>query len=127
VRVLLCERNELLRNLLLELLADEGVSVVVCSSLQEINAALASDASSVVLTDSWLPSRVEVSEAEVDEIRRLAERCGVVVTTARSWPGRTGAPDLGERVAFVPKPYDLDDILAALQRVAHATLERLEI
>jgi hypothetical protein len=46
---------------------------------------------------------------------QLAGRTIVVVTTGRAWAQRGAANGLGPRVIVVPKPYDLDAVLDAVQ------------
>ncbi|MDQ3810793.1 MAG: hypothetical protein M3336_10930 [Chloroflexota bacterium] len=120
-RVLLFERNPLLASVLVELFGDEGIAVTMCQSLADIELALLAHPSGVIVTDSWSDDLAsQLSPTEAAALRQLGTRTGVVLTTGRTWARQAHEIDLGERVAVLSKPYELDDLLAALQRVGLA-------
>jgi DNA-binding NtrC family response regulator len=115
-RVLLCEHDTALSRILVDVLTDEDVEVVECASLEDIDAALLAYPGSLVLTDSWTGSwRAVLSDAERENMNRLAEQTTVIVTTGRSWASNPTGQRLHSRIKVIPKPYDLDEIIEAIR------------
>jgi DNA-binding response OmpR family regulator len=125
--VVLCERHAALAGLLREFLSEAGFSLTVCACLAEIEAVLDHDPSAVVVTDRWGDGRPSRGQADLQELRQLAARTGVVLTTAWISPAHLPALDmlgLGEALRVIAKPYTLDELLAAIQSVMAAHWRR---
>jgi CheY-like chemotaxis protein len=121
-RVLLFEDDPVLMSVLLELLSDEDIDVTRCESLEEIQVAVGEHPGAVVVSDFWSEtSSVKLGEPERAEIQALGKTASVILTTARWWGARLGdESQFGETVLVIPKPYDLDQLLAAI-RIASAS------
>jgi len=114
--VLLCEHDPHLGRILMEALEDEHFEVLPCTTIEDIECALDDYPRAIVLTDSWTDSwQPDLSATERAAMMQLAGRTIVVVTTGRAWAQRGAANGLGPRVIVVPKPYDLDAVLDAVQ------------
>jgi DNA-binding NtrC family response regulator len=125
-RVLLCESDVVLANILVELFADEQVDVTLCGSLADIEQALSDYPESVVITDSWMDCRRgQLSRAERAGFDQLADRTAVIVTTAWSWAANAAELNLRPEITVVPKPYDLDQLLNCLRAALETTVDRL--
>jgi DNA-binding NtrC family response regulator len=114
--VLLCESDDALRSVLQYLFADEGIEVMLCASLEEIEQRLAVEQHAVVVTDSWTGSVRHLSASDREGLTRVASSAPVVLTTARPWTADVAALGLGEAVMVLDKPYDLDDLLACVRQ-----------
>jgi hypothetical protein len=114
--VLLFEDDPVLMAVLLDLLSDEDSDVTRCESLEEIQVAVGEYPGAVVVSDFWSEtSCVKLGEPERAEIQALGKTASVILTTARAWGARLGdKSQFGETVLVVPKPYDLDQLLAAI-------------
>src|SRR5262249_38689131 len=115
-RVVLCEHDQQLAGILIEVLADEHVAVTSCASLQEIEAELDLHPDAIVLTDSWTDSwQPNLSALERSDIACLAARTAVVITTGRAWAQRAAEAGLGPNVTVICKPFELDDLVNAVR------------
>ncbi len=115
-RVLLCANDSALNRILFDVLTDEDVEVVECASLADIDAALLAYPGSLVVTDSWTGSwHAVLSDAEREDLNRLAEQTTVIVTTGRSWASNPTGQRLHPRVKVIPKPFDLDEVIEAVR------------
>jgi DNA-binding response OmpR family regulator len=116
---LLCEDDAALESILVKFFSDEQIDVNCCTSLAEIQVAVRDDPSAIVVSDcSSEGSRGRISAREYDEIVALGRVATVIVTTARSWAAGVSVLSLGERVAVIPKPYDVDQLLDAIRVAA---------
>ena len=86
------------------------------SSFEEVRVAAAHAEADVVVADFWGGSQRTLPQSERDEIRELCSYCPVVLLTGRTWASETSAEELGTH-ALIRKPFDLDDLLRAVQRV----------
>ena len=119
VRVLLCEHDPALESVLLDLFAEEEIDVVPCSSYGELEAGTRAHPDAVVVSDSWVEGGLaQLTELEREQLRTLGSRTPVIMTTGRDWAKAGSAPGLGERVIVIPKPYDIDDLVAAIRAAA---------
>jgi DNA-binding NtrC family response regulator len=115
-RVLLYEDDAALASILVTLFSDEQIDVRQCTSLKEIQAALRDDPSAIVVSDSWSHGTDgRITTCDHDEIVALGRIARVIVTTGRSWSAGASSLSLGERVAVIAKPYDIDDLLEAIR------------
>ena len=116
-RVLLHEHDPTMAWLLVEVFADEGIDVISCASLEEINIALHEHPDAIVVSDPWSRStRPDLSDDERDTIADLAARARLILTTTRQWGLRSADLSLGDSVTVIPKPFDLDILLHAVRR-----------
>ena len=111
--VLLFE-DSVLEGVLFDLLSDEGYAVTRCSSIQEVEDALLAHPGAVALCDDWSTSDFYVlSDEHRAEIKRLSEKCPLIMISGRVWAAHEKG-DLGQTL-FLGKPFDLDDLLAAVR------------
>lgn len=116
IRILLVEDEELIRLLMAEVLADEGFEVTDAATADEAATLLdGPDGFDLLLTDVQMPGTLD----GVALARRFRDRHPggpVVYVTGR--PESLGpAGHLGERDAFVRKPYGPGEIIAVLRRL----------
>lgn len=110
-RVIVFEDDVAQKVLLLDLFADEGYTVDACPTIQDVYAAITKYPQAVVVADSWSSiGHEQLAEPERREIEDLGSRAPLILTTARSW-GRHIAPGQLGKVAVLPKPFDLNDLL----------------
>lgn len=115
-RVLLCEPDPVLAQILSDLFAEEHLEVIGCQSLGAIEDTLVRYPEAVVVTEAWTDRRQRaLSPRQQDELRQLSQRALVIVTTAHAWIQHVRELDLGDRVVVVPKPYDLDALVEAVR------------
>jgi len=125
--VVLCERHAALAGLLKEFLSQAGFGLTVCTCLAEIEAVLDHDPAAVVVTDRWGDGRPSRGQANLQELRRLAARTGVVLTAAWISPAHLAALHVlgvGDALRVIAKPYTLDELLAAIRSVTAAHRRR---
>jgi DNA-binding NtrC family response regulator len=116
-RVLLCEHDPIMAWLLVEVFRDEGIEVITCASLDEINAALRQHPDAVVVSDPWSRStHPDLSAAERHAIAELAERARLILTTTRQWALQAERLTLGDGVTVLAKPFDLDELVRAVRQ-----------
>jgi two-component system, NtrC family, nitrogen regulation response regulator NtrX len=105
-RVLLLEDDPALRELLGDVLAEDGHQVRACASRGELRALAEGGSGDLALVDAWGASHQALSDEERLEISELAEAVPTIMVTGRSWAEMTGAEELG-LVAIVRKPLDV--------------------
>ena len=114
-RVLLCQHDPVMASLLVEVFREEGIEVISCASLEEINARLRQHPDAVVVSDPW--SRSAQPDLPADErhtIVELAARARLILTTTRQWALQSDGLPL-DGVTVLPKPFDLDELLHAVR------------
>jgi PleD family two-component response regulator len=87
-RVLVLEDDPVFRDLLVELLADEGFEVALCDSYAAVREAARDPATGIVLADFWGTSHARLTPCERDQIRELASQTPTILLTARAWGRR---------------------------------------
>ncbi len=117
VHVLLLEDDAALRGILSDALGSEGYAVETVVSYRDLQARVHELDSVVVLADFWGVSSRELSDDEREEIRALASACRLVLVTGRAWAAPTDVEQIGV-TAVLRKPFDLDDLLRTVERVA---------
>ncbi|MBI2756985.1 MAG: hypothetical protein HYX52_09785 [Chloroflexi bacterium] len=116
--VLLLEDDLLLREMVHELLTEEGFTVTCCDSLNALHAALDAAPNALVISDSWTNTDHQfLSEQQRQEIAALSERASVILTTGRMWAHSLRGDEIGN-VTVMPKPYDIDQLLALVEAKA---------
>jgi DNA-binding response OmpR family regulator len=118
-RVLVWEDDAALRSLLLDLLADDGYVVTVCSSLVELQTAATQRLGDVAVADSWGPSHLALNGDERKQIGQLGRHVPTVLLSSRGWAHKTTAAELGVS-ALLLEPMDIDDFSTAVRAVAPA-------
>jgi DNA-binding NtrC family response regulator len=110
-RVIVFEDDAAQKLLLLDLFTDEGYAVDACPTIQDVYVAITKYPQAVVVADSWSSIAHEhLAEPQRREIEDLGSRAPLILTTARTW-GRYIAPGQLGKVAVLPKPFDLNDLL----------------
>src|SRR5947209_6338268 len=102
-RVLVLEDDPAFRDLLVELLADEGFEVALCDSYAAVREAARDPATGIVLADFWGTSHARLTPCERDQIRELASQTPTILLTARAWAAAIDAEELG-LVCILSKP-----------------------
>lgn len=115
-RVLLVEDEVLVRELVAEVLSDAGYRVAQAGTGDEAAALIeAPGGFDLVLTDITTPGRLD-GVAVADRARVLRPDVPVVFVSGRSdQQGRTR--HLGQPCVFIPKPFRLSWVLAAVRRL----------
>jgi DNA-binding response OmpR family regulator len=115
-RVLLLEDDPALRGLLLEVLGLEDFEVQQCDSYDEIRRAAASQQGDIIVADFWGGAQRTLNDDGRQQIRDLTALLPVILLTGRTWASETSASELGAR-ALMRKPFDLDNLLNAIETV----------
>ena len=110
--VLLCEDDVLIRMSTTEMLEEAGYKVSEAGSGAEALAALEAEVPDVLIADVGLPDMTGVELAE--RARTLHPQMPVIFATGHTTV--PGAESLG-RSALVPKPYDVRQMTAAMERL----------
>jgi two-component system nitrogen regulation response regulator GlnG len=116
---LLCEHDPALASVLLDLFAEEQIDVVVCDSFEALDAATVAHPEAVVVSDSWVEGGMaQLTNEERLQLRVLGQRVPVIMTTGRDWAKHTEGSSIAERVVVLPKPYDIEELIAAVRAAA---------
>jgi DNA-binding response OmpR family regulator len=115
-RALLLEDDVALRELLLEAFAGEDIEVRICDTFAEVRDAARLREAEIVIADFWGGSQRTLPQSDREDIRELASYLPVILLTGRTWAAETSAEELGAR-ALMRKPFDLDDLLHAVEEV----------
>ena len=117
--VLLYEPDQDTAGVLVELFSQEEIVVTPCDSSDSLDQALVRDPYAIVVTNTWDPSSPrDLSTAEREGIAGLASKTWVIVTSTRPYADQLQSLAGSERIIFVSKPYDLNDMLAAVRRAS---------
>ncbi len=119
MHVLLVEDDEIVAGLVEEILGGEGHRVGCVSTPEGAHALLAAEAWDLVVTDSFSAGHDVPDEEELAHLRALTSRVPVVMLTGRTWASKVSASALGV-AAILPKPFDLDDLIRAVEATADA-------
>jgi DNA-binding response OmpR family regulator len=119
--VLLYQNDASIRDVILEVLTDEGYAVIVCDSLAAVQSAAGREPTALALIDAWGPSYGVLAESERQEICAWAAQVPAIMLTARSWAHEMSADDLG-LLALLSKPIDLEQLVETIgQHIARVT------
>ncbi len=113
MRVLFVEDNEDVRDLIGELLAEEGLEVTSCEGAEAAERAFADGRFELVLTDVSLPS---MSGTELAK-RLLARRPEQWVVFSSGYRMEIDPATWGPRVRSLLKPFDADELHAVVETV----------
>ena len=122
MRVLIVDDDPAIRELLLDLLGGEGMQVQGASDGREVLQVLAQEDGWVVLLDWMMPvmdGRAVVQALQDTPRLRLANWFILMSATAR-WRLEEAWLVDGVFVGVLPKPFDLEEVLALLQRLGAA-------
>ena len=114
--VLVVEDEPLLRDLVAEVLRDEGYAVVTAGDGREAIDALERERPQLVLMDVMMPTLDGRAAYRAMRARPDLPAVPVVLMSAAVGPERLD-PTIS---AFLPKPFDLDDLLALVARLIGA-------
>jgi DNA-binding NtrC family response regulator len=89
---------------------------------QELEHTLEREPRSSVVTELWTDSSTKASGSDRERLRRLATKTRVVVTTAKHLHEELTELAFGEAVMLVNKPYDLEQLLAAVRRATRRSV-----
>ena len=122
-RVLLLEDDVAFSAILVEFLAGEGFDVAARDSYTSLREALDAANRPIVVADFWGASHAKLSPCERDEIRELGGFTPTVLLTARAWAAAVSADELNV-ACILPKPVDLDELVAQVLRCLQRMLDR---
>lgn len=111
--VLYVEDNESLREMVVVLLESMGHRAVAVDSAERALEAFGAARFDVVLTDVSLPAMSGVDLAR--RVLELAPHTWVIVSSGYEWT--CALEQLGPRVVSMPKPFDIEELEALLERV----------
>jgi DNA-binding response OmpR family regulator len=114
MRVLVIESDPSIAGVLAELLADEGHATGGAATSADGLARARAGAWDACVTDGFWPEAVDEGRAYLAD---LSSCCPVILLSARDWARHARPGDLGV-AAVVPKPFDLDDLLDALDTIS---------
>jgi DNA-binding response OmpR family regulator len=118
--VLLAEDDPTLATLLTELLVDEGYVVTGVTTADEALREAATGAHDLLLVDTFTaPGHATLPPEDIAFLRALAAHAPVVVMSARQWALHADPAPLGA-AAIIPKPFQLQALLDALQAARRA-------
>jgi DNA-binding NtrC family response regulator len=109
--ILLLERDPVLRELIEELCADDGLNVTACRTLPALDSAITGVHGQVVLMDAQ-----SVERAAADDLRRYMNKLGTlapVVLLASS--ERTCSALDGRCIRVLPMPFDIYELMSAIR------------
>jgi CheY-like chemotaxis protein len=114
-RVLLIEDEEVIREVVREVLLDEGFEVIAAASGEQALNALQRDGIQIILTDINMPGRFDGIEVAAFA-RRSHPALPVVFITGRPNEAER-ALRIGKPCVLVKKPFDLDHLMEMVRRV----------
>jgi len=117
-KVLIVDSDEGICEFLTALLTEEGFQVsAACDNLKALEQ-LQREEGAVVLLDLGRPHGGQNIHAWLQAVHQLSRH--QVIAMSASTPLAVGYQLLGESLitAFLPKPFDVDEVLAAVQQVA---------
>ena len=111
--ILVVEDEDLVREMIAEELQESGYAVVAASCADEALEILEREPVSILFTDIRMPGRLD-GWALAEEAHRRDPAIRVIYTTGHSQE----RPRLVPCSLYVPKPYRVSEILAAVERFA---------
>lgn len=123
-RLLIVEDDDAVRSTLVTFLELEGYAVEAVASTHEALRRLEETAYPIVLSDIYLDERTGLDVLEA--ARQKDPACAVILMTARGTMETVMAATRGGAFDYIAKPFDLDRILATIQRAEQAHEEGAE-
>ena len=117
-RLLIVEDDAAVRSTLVTFLELEGYAVDAAGSTHEALRRLEESSYPIVISDIYLDERTGLDVLEA--ARRKDPQCAVILMTARGTMETVMAATRGGAFDYIAKPFELDQILATLQRAAEA-------
>lgn len=111
--MLLLEPNAALRQAIGEVLAAEDYAVVECTSLDQVLQRAGGDVAQVALV-AWQSMEGLLADEHRHHLAQLTARLRLVLMVPRRWKRVLDVADFGF-AGVVPKPFDTDELLAALR------------
>jgi DNA-binding NtrC family response regulator len=108
--ILLYEDDQAIRDVVAEVLRDEGHQVLVCTTLQAVQSVARADPTALALVDTWGSGFLHLDEGARQDIRGFAQRIPTIMLTAHVWAQETPADELG-LLALLRMPLDLEQLL----------------
>jgi DNA-binding response OmpR family regulator len=116
MRVLLAEDDPILASVVIEALGDEGHTVTHVTQAAEVQRLAAAENWDAFVVDAFGVGFDQPDPNERTHLRALAEHGPVILASGRAWVNTFQPADLGV-AAIMPKPYDLDNLLAAIAAI----------
>ena len=120
MRILVADDDAALRDLLVEILVDEGHQAVEVSTPLEALSLGCAEEWDLFLIDTLGQADHGPTEECKALVQELAARAPVILCTGRLWARRTEASELGA-VAILEKPFDLDELIERVAAVGSRT------
>lgn len=108
-RVLVLEDDQVLREILIELLSEEGFDAAGYHSYTAVRQAVRQGAR-LLVADFWGSSHVSLEPNEREQIKEVAAELPTILLTARAWAEDIRADDLG-LLCILSKPPVIDELL----------------
>lgn len=113
LRTLFVEDNEYLREIIGELLQEEGLTVTPCSSAEEAETEFLKQPYALVITDVSLPRMSGVDLAK----RILAVSPATWIVFSSGYALDNGLSQFGSNVRSLPKPFEVEALQALLLEI----------
>jgi DNA-binding response OmpR family regulator len=114
MRILVVEDDLSIATLLIDLLAGEGHTATHAATPEATRKLHQQEAWDRYLVDLFSQSYDKPSPEDMALLKELSSKAPVIVVTARSWAAQTRPEELGV-AAIIRKPYDVEELLAAVQ------------
>lgn len=115
-KILVVDDETTIRHLLVELLGDEGYTVLAASNGRAAAEIVERDPPDLIVMDVMMPELDGLATLRLLRTLPGAKAVPVVLMSAARHVSADGA----SAVAFVPKPFDLDDLLGVVARMLRA-------
>lgn len=119
LRVLVVEDDATLAAVVKEVLEEEGHLATCVRSTAEAGDLVERQRWDVLLVDGFGESYADADDDVRSTLAHLSGSAPVVLTTGRAWAHASSPAELGV-AAVLPKPYDLDGLVTALEQAAGA-------
>lgn len=116
MRILLSEDDQQLAAVVVEALTESGHAVTHVRDHQQAQERAVQEGWDCFVLDSFGAAHDAPDPDNKRVFETLSEYAPVVLTTGRQWAVRAKPEDLGV-AAIVPKPFDLDELIAAVDTV----------
>jgi len=108
--------NQVLRDLLVDVLRDDGfTSIVPFDSMPALVQMAAIRTPGLIIADCWGDSQIALAPALQGEIAAVGALAPTILLSGRAWLSAAAAADLGV-ACVLQKPIDLDELTQAIDR-----------